>query len=146
MELPTLAERLIDALKKKNMGQSQLARMVGLTPQAVNGLTTGKNKSIDGENLLKVAAALGVNPLWLIANRGPRIPTDPPLLADVIPGYTLVSMPDELLRLFEAYFEVHANRPIPSGFIDGAVLLVKSLYPTEETAPATATTKERGRK
>ncbi len=146
MELLTLAERLLDALKKKNMSQSQLARMVGLTSPAVNGLTTGRNKSIDGENLLMMAAALGVNPLWLIAGRGLRYPTDTPLLADVIPGYTLVSMPDELLRLFEAYFEVHTNRPIPSGFIDGAVLIVKSLNPTEMTAPATATKAGRGRK
>ncbi len=129
MQLSTFSDRFIYALKKANLTQSKLARLIGLTSQAVNGWATGKTKSIEGEHLLTAAAALGVNALWLATARGPMCPSAGQTQAEIIPGFTTLSVPDELLPLYEAGIRLYLNRNIPPDFIEHAVLMVKSLNP-----------------
>lgn len=53
------------------MSQAELSRRCGVKPASVNGWLNGKAKFLKGENLLRAAAALGVNPEWLASGRSP---------------------------------------------------------------------------
>jgi SOS-response transcriptional repressor LexA len=53
------------------MTQAELARRINLTKGAVNQWKKGVS-SPNGENLLKVAKALGVTPEWLATGKGPK--------------------------------------------------------------------------
>ncbi len=57
------------ALKPK-MTQQQLADAVGVSRPAVTQWETGETKSLDGENLLRVAKELRVSPEWLLDGIG----------------------------------------------------------------------------
>lgn len=68
----TLAERVKLALQgppKKT--QKALAAACGISAPSVNDWVTGKTKTIEGANLLKAAAFLGVSPKWLADGVGP---------------------------------------------------------------------------
>ncbi len=53
------------------MTQQQLADAVGVSRPAVTQWETGETKTLEGENLLRVAKALDVSPEWLIYDIGP---------------------------------------------------------------------------
>lgn len=58
-----MAKRIADLLQAKNGGnQSELARYVGVTPQAVQQWVAEDGTSPRGKNLMKVAEFLGVSP------------------------------------------------------------------------------------
>lgn len=72
-----LAERIqkrlsdLQALNPNDrIGQSWLAKKVGLTAPAVSKWVNGGTKTLEGTNLLKAAKALGVRPEWLAEGRG----------------------------------------------------------------------------
>lgn len=67
-----LADRLRDAMAARGMTQKQLADAVGVKPPSVNGWLSSKARFLRGENLLKAAAALGVEQEWLATGAGPR--------------------------------------------------------------------------
>ena len=65
----TLSSRLLYALKRQKFSQSELARLIGVKPQIIQYLcTSSANKS---KFAYEIATALGVNPNWLIAGKGP---------------------------------------------------------------------------
>lgn len=69
----TLAERLryaMDILPPKKIKGVDLARAVGVKPPSVSDWLSGKSKTMEGENLLRVAKHLNVNPLWLANGTG----------------------------------------------------------------------------
>lgn len=66
----TLAERLRTALEQAGIKQIELARRVGVTRGAVSFWLKGTITSLEGENLVKTAQALGVSPNWLATGRG----------------------------------------------------------------------------
>ncbi|MDY0072963.1 MAG: S24 family peptidase [Thauera sp.] len=75
MEL--LSTRLAAARAEAGLTQTELARAAGLKNQSIVGsLESGYRKSSSYTPAL--AAALGVNALWLAEGRGPRFPSDPP--------------------------------------------------------------------
>jgi phage repressor protein C with HTH and peptisase S24 domain len=68
----TLADRMRLALAgppKKT--QKALADACGIKPPSVNGWVSGESKTIEGANLLKAAAFLGVSAKWLAEGVGP---------------------------------------------------------------------------
>lgn len=75
----TLAERLLIALELAQMTQAGLARCVGLTRGAVSLWFDGSTKSLAGNNLLKAARCLGVDPQWLATGEGPDPRINPKL-------------------------------------------------------------------
>ena len=69
----TLAERLryaMEVLPTKKIKGIDLARAVGVKPPSVSDWLSGKSKTMEGENLLKVADFLKVNPTWLATGSG----------------------------------------------------------------------------
>lgn len=69
----TLAERLryaMEVLPPKKIKGVDLARAVGVKPPSVSDWLSGKSKTMEGENLLKVSKFLGINPNWLASGNG----------------------------------------------------------------------------
>jgi len=64
----TLAKRLAQAREQKGLNQSELARALGLSPQAVQNWESGKS-SPRGSRLAEVASMLGVTAEHLITGR-----------------------------------------------------------------------------
>lgn len=69
--MKNLSERLKYALDEAQINQSELARRVGVTRGAVSLWFKGATNSLDGENLLKTAQALGFSASWLATGKGP---------------------------------------------------------------------------
>lgn len=64
-----LSSRLLYALNRQKISQSELARKIGVKPQVIQYLCTGNaNKS---KFSYEIAIALEINPNWLIAGKGP---------------------------------------------------------------------------
>lgn len=62
-------------MKEAGHTQSSLARALGLTRASVSFWLNGQTKEISGDNLLKAAAALNVDPAWLaMGRRGKEAP------------------------------------------------------------------------
>ena len=57
---------------KPKMTQQQLADAVEVSRPAVTQWETGENKMLDGDNLVRVARALGVTTEWLLYGTSPR--------------------------------------------------------------------------
>ncbi len=71
--MKNLAERLkyaTEVLPSKRIKGVDLARAVGVKPPSVSDWLSGKTKTMEGENLLKVSKFLGVNPNWLACGNG----------------------------------------------------------------------------
>ena len=69
----TLAERLryaMEILPPKKVKGIDLARAVGVKPPSVSDWLSGRSKTMEGENLIKAAKFLGVNPDWLATGAG----------------------------------------------------------------------------
>lgn len=60
-----LKERLRKALRDAGLNQSELAVKVGISRASVSDWVTGETKTIEGANLTKAAAVLGVDAHWL---------------------------------------------------------------------------------
>lgn len=75
MEITSLAERLRHAMKTAGQeSQSELARAVGIKPQAIQYLLEPKNNATGSKHLPKIAQQLGVDPLWLATGNGSSHP------------------------------------------------------------------------
>lgn len=68
--LPTLAERLADAMKEQGVSKSELARSCKVSPVAVGKWLKGGN--ITADNLAAAGRALGVRDDWIRTGRLPR--------------------------------------------------------------------------
>lgn len=71
--MKTLAERLkyaMEVLPPKKIKGIELARAVGVKPPSVSDWLSGKSKTMEGENLLRAAKHLNVNPVWLATGSG----------------------------------------------------------------------------
>jgi len=58
-----------EAREKKGYNQSELARMVGCHPSAINKIESGDTASLKGITLLKLANALGISPFAIMSIR-----------------------------------------------------------------------------
>lgn len=71
--MKTLAERLkyaMDVLPSKKIKGAELAIVVGVKPPSVSDWRSGKSKTMEGENLLRAAKYLSVDPVWLATGKG----------------------------------------------------------------------------
>lgn len=71
--MKTLSERLkyaMEVLPPKKIKGVELARAAGVKPPSVSDWLSGKSKSMEGENLLRVSRFLGVDANWLATGLG----------------------------------------------------------------------------
>lgn len=69
--MKTLKERMETALAARSgTSKAGLARACGVSKPSVTGWFSGDTQSLDGGNLIKAAAYLGVRPEWLATGRG----------------------------------------------------------------------------
>lgn len=72
--MSTLSDRLTEALAASGLKQADLARACGIKAPSVNAWISGRTKNLKGENLVRIAAVLGVNIAWLASGTGPMRP------------------------------------------------------------------------
>lgn len=96
MGTQTLATRLKRAREAKGLKQSELAKLVGITPSAISQWESGLIGRIDGANLLSAARALGVTADWLLGGIG----NGPDATADERPSYGH-PLPEDLVQLWQ---------------------------------------------
>lgn len=75
--MSTLADRLTLALKAHGGTQAELARACQVKPPSVADWFSGETKSLKGLSLLRAAAFLHVDALWLATGEGEMRPSAP---------------------------------------------------------------------
>lgn len=65
-------KRIVAAMAFARLSQADLARRLGVTPNAVNAWVSGRNKP-DTENLEKIAIETGTSFEWLATGRGDMV-------------------------------------------------------------------------
>jgi phage repressor protein C with HTH and peptisase S24 domain len=70
----TLGERIKSAREEAGLSKSDLARSVGVSASAVTQWENGETRTLEGENLVRAAVALLVDPVWLATGKGDRQP------------------------------------------------------------------------
>lgn len=73
--MTTIAERIANARKDMNLNQSELARALSVTPQAVQSWESGKARP-KGARLENLAKVLGTTAEWLIMGKRPLFAKD----------------------------------------------------------------------
>lgn len=63
-------QRLKEALEKRNMSASELARRIGVTRGAVSFWLRGETQTVSGPNLMALATTLGIDATWLTTGQG----------------------------------------------------------------------------
>ncbi len=69
--METLAERLNFILKEQHVTQTMLAKKLKTKPQYIQAICSGRIKK--PTNVIEMAQALGISPIWLHSGRGPKI-------------------------------------------------------------------------
>lgn len=72
--MTTLSERINAALEYRKMSQSELARRLGVTRQAVSLWCAAGTKDISATNAMLIAKELEVDPYWLVLGKGEMKP------------------------------------------------------------------------
>lgn len=153
-ELNTLAQRLryaMEVLPFKKVKGVDLARAVGVKPPSVSDWLSGKSKTMEGENLLRAAKHLGVNPVWLATGKGEPcsdLTTGQNLLdgsisdsQDNSPYKRFIKL-EELLRTIDLLInqgkltnsQVSDIENTINGIIPGVKILIDSFIKTEPTS------------
>lgn len=110
VSMSSLNERLFERMKELGMSQAELARKVDLTKGAVNQWKKGAS-SPNGENLLKVAKALGVTPEWLATGKGPK--EAPETRMTVKEAFRTGHLQPTVIRQMEEMFPVARLQQVP---------------------------------
>lgn len=96
--MSTLSERLKIALSgPPRKTQAALAKACGIKPPSVSDWMTGKTQSIEGKNLVRAAAFLGVNPKWLATGVGQKDLGE----SNVIALHDGDAIPDDMVQISE---------------------------------------------
>lgn len=71
-DVTTIAERLKEARRELDLSQDDVAQLAGVSPGTIGNLENGARKN--PRNLLEIAAAVQVLPMWLKTGRPPKRP------------------------------------------------------------------------
>ena len=69
--MKSLADRIKTKRKEKRLTMEALGKLVGVSKSSVSQWESGLTKKMDGENLVTLANALGVNAYWLSTGKNP---------------------------------------------------------------------------
>ncbi len=65
-----LAQRLLAIMKEQNLTEAALGKKAGVSQQAINKIVKGETQK--PRNLIAIASALNVDPIWLVSGMEPR--------------------------------------------------------------------------
>ena len=109
------SERLVEAMKRKNMRQADLVRLTGIDKSSISLYISGKY-SPKGDKLYKLSVALGVTAAWLSGFNAPMLESAPSDYKDdtrtrkavKIPvlGYVKAGIPMEAIENIIDYEEI----------------------------------------
>lgn len=126
--MTTLSDRLKTAMAAKGLRPADLARAAQVKPPSVSDWLSGKTKSIKGDNLLRVARTLDVDPTWLAHGVGAASMPTPMLVAENPSSYLTNSeaWPFKRINPFD-YFEYldTFQRAEIEGYISGLINAAK---------------------
>lgn len=71
--METLAQRVQFARERIDISRSDLARKIGVTPQAIHNLEKGITKTLKANTLLNLSQAFGVRAAWLESGQEPML-------------------------------------------------------------------------
>ena len=94
----TTAERIKEAMQRKNIKQADLARASGIDKSSISLYISGKY-SPKGDKLYKLSLALGVSPAWLAGFNAPMIEENSPGAEEKTPRERKYQ---EIINLLEA--------------------------------------------
>lgn len=94
--------------KAADMSQPDLAKLVGVSKVSVSQWENGSSNP-RGENLLKLARALGVSPDWLVTGRSDTAPLSLPATSSSSP---------KLLRLIRSLESLEQSAGLPPELVD----------------------------
>jgi len=89
--MQTFGARLVACLDASGITQAELARRIGISGASVSDWTHDKTQAsqVKAEPLLRAAAVLRVNPLWLLSGRGAKDDSSlPPHVAEPPAAYS----------------------------------------------------------
>ncbi len=66
----SLSQRLSDIMKEQNITEAALGKKAGISQQAINKIVKGETQK--PRNLIAIASALNVDPIWLVSGIEPR--------------------------------------------------------------------------
>ncbi len=66
----SLAQRLLDIMGEQNLTEAALGKKAGISQQAIHKIVKGETQK--PRNLIAIASALNVDPIWLVSGVGPR--------------------------------------------------------------------------
>lgn len=66
----TVGQRIKSMRGKKHMSQRKLAQAVGMSQPSLSDIEAGNTNAPNAAHLLRIAAALEVDPLWLMTGEG----------------------------------------------------------------------------
>jgi transcriptional regulator with XRE-family HTH domain len=78
----TLGERIHKARIEAKLSKSALARAVGVSHTAVARWESDETKSLQADNLFKIANATGADPHWLQGGQDPQRPGPTPTISE----------------------------------------------------------------
>lgn len=96
-------KRIKEARLAAGMSNAELARAVGVSSAAVTLWENGTTKNLDAANCIRVCAALGIRPEWLMFGSGAMRGTNTKVKQSVVA--LLASLSDEDLRRAEAVLQ-----------------------------------------
>lgn len=87
----TLAGRVASLRKHRGLSQKELGKRVGVSQSAIAQIESGMSKTIKGNTLLRLAAALEANPRWIMTGNGEPLRLDDPVeLGELMELYELM--------------------------------------------------------
>lgn len=94
--------RIAAALAFARLSQADLARRLGVTPNAVNAWVSGRNKP-DTDNLEKIAIETGTSFEWLATGRGEMVYMPIHGVGQTVAKYDVVTRTDDQRLLLQLY-------------------------------------------
>lgn len=125
--MKTLSKRLLYALERANMSQSELARVVGIKPQSVQYLCSNNSGGTRSRFITEIAITLGVRPEWLLAGEEPMEGTGLEELIRTPLEDRLAELPSAAKQLVETIMDLSESGTLTEEAAFGLLALLNSI-------------------
>jgi transcriptional regulator with XRE-family HTH domain len=132
----TVKERLVFAMERAGMSQSELARVVGNKPQSVQYLCSGGGDGTRSRYIMEIAVSLNVRPEWLLVGEEPMEVDGTIGLSRSPIEDRVASSPKAIQRLVETILEMSESGALSEAAGDALLRFLEAL-PTKQTPMGT---------